>query len=405
MKFDFDKVVPRENTSSIKWEFRSTDAGPVQWDSTQESKGDDRILPMWVADMDFECAPAIVDAIRKRAEHTIFGYTGKTDNYLDAVVNWMKTRHGWEIDKRWISTSPGVVPALAMLIREFTDIGDAVLVQKPVYYPFMRSIVANDRKVVSSPLILENGRYRMDYEDLERQAADPNVKLAILCSPHNPVGRVWSAEELKQAGEILIRNNVIVVSDEIHGDLILSEHNFVPFATISNEFAQHSITCTAPSKSFNLAGLHCSNLIAANPKLKSRVDEIISSSGLFGLSPFSAVATEAAYNQSADWLDQVLQYIEGNYHFLAEYFSQNIPELTVLPLEGTYLAWIDCRRLGLDKDQLEALMFNKAGIYFDEGYIFGEEGEGFERINLACPRSILETALARLTRVISELRK
>jgi len=404
MKYDFDKILPRESTDSIKWEYRSTPKGAIKWDATSASKGADRVLPMWVADMDFECAPAIIAAFKARIEHPIFGYTGKSDEYYGAVTNWMKSRHNWDIKPEWISTSPGVVPALAMLIRVFSDKGNAVLVQRPVYYPFMRSIEANGRSVVSNSLVLENGGYHIDFDDLEKKAANPKVTMAILCNPHNPVGRIWRPDELRQIGEILISNGVTVISDEIHCDLIMKGHTFTPFASISDEFAQNSVTCTAPSKTFNLAGLHNSNLITPNRELKAKVDGEIGASGLFGISPFSAEATIAAYNESGDWLDKALEYIEGNYKFLSNYVSENIPELTVLPLEGTYLAWIDCRKLALDKDQLEDLMLNKAGIYFDEGYIFGEEGEGFERINLACPRSIVEDAAHRIAKVVSDLR-
>jgi cystathionine beta-lyase len=296
-----------------------------------------------------------------------------------------------------------VVPALNMLVRTFVAPGERVLIQRPVYYPFFSAIEGNGAEMVANPLVYENGRYRMDFGDLEEKARDPRVRLAILCSPHNPVGRVWTADELTRFGEICLKNDVLIVSDEIHGDLIYRGNKFVPLARLGEAFAQNAITCTAPSKTFNLAGLHTSNIIISNPELRGRFEKTLQSNGLFGINAFGVVAVEAAYNHGEEWLAQVLDYLEGNLRYLEDYVSGRIPQVTVIRPEGTYLVWIDCRRLGLDKDGLKRLMLKEARVYLDEGFLFGPEGEGFERINIACPRSILVEALERIGNAIARL--
>jgi cystathionine beta-lyase len=359
---------------------------------------------MWVADMDFPCPGPVVDALVERAQHRIFGYTSPTESYYGAIVNWMKKRHGWEIEPEWICTTPGVVPALNMLVKTYISPGDSVLIQTPVYYPFNKAVENSDGVLVTNSLIYEDGRYSMDFADLEEKTKDPQVKMAILCSPHNPVGRVWIRDELVRFGEICINNNVLVVSDEIHGDLILDGFVFTPFAGISEAFAQNSITCTAPSKTFNLAGLKTSNIIIPNEQVRSRYKKTLERTGLRGVGAFGVVALEAAYNHGEEWLAQVLDYIMGNLRCLEEYIAEHLPQITVVPLEGTYLVWLDCRRLGLGKLELEQVMLKEAKVYLDEGYIFGIEGEGFERINIACPRSVLVEALERIRKVIERMK-
>ena len=400
MKYNFDGEISRKGTNSIKWEFIQEGQDLLHWEHTDKFFGENRILPMWVADMDFPCPRPVVEALLARAEHGIYGYTAQTDSYYGSVVSWMKKRHGWEIAAEWICTTPGVVPALNMLVRTFVSPGDKVLIQPPVYYPFFSAIENNDGELVANPLVYENGRYCMDFADLEEKTKDPKVRMAILCSPHNPVGRVWTRDELVRFGEICIKNNVLIVSDEIHGDLIYKGCVFTPLASISRDFAQNAIICTAPSKTFNMAGLQTSNIVIPNDQLRSRFKKTLQSNGLFGIGTFGVVALEAAYNHGEEWLEQVLDYIEDNLRILEEYVSQHIPQITVVRPEGTYLVWLDCRRLGLGKWELKQLMLNEAGVYLDDGFIFGPEGEGFERINIACPRSILVEALERIKNAI-----
>lgn len=403
MKYDFDKETNRKGTNSVKWEFIQEGENLIHWEHTDKFFGENRTLPMWVADMDFPCPKPVVEALVTRAQHGVYGYTDKTASYYESVVNWMRKRHGWEIVPEWICTTPGVVPALNMLVRTFVSPGDKVLIQSPVYYPFFSAIENNEGELVTNQLIYENGRYRMDFADLEEKTQDPRVKMAILCSPHNPVGRVWSRDELALFGEICLKSDTLIVSDEIHGDLIYKGYVFTPFAKISKDFAQNAVICTAPSKTFNMAGLQTSNIIIPNDQLRSRFEKTLQGNGLFGIGTFGGVALEAAYNYGEEWLEQVMDYIEGNLHYLEEYVAEHIPHITVIPPQGTYLVWLDCRKLELGKWELKRLMLHDAGVYLDEGFIFGPGGEGFERINIACPRSILVEALERIKNAIDKL--
>jgi cystathionine beta-lyase len=400
MQYDFDTEIDRGGTYSCKWESIQGEEDLLQWRHTDRCFGENRTLPMWVADMDFVCPQPVVDALVARARHGIFGYTVATEAYYNAVVDWMTRRHGWKIAPEWICTTPGVVPALNMLVSTFVSPGEKVLIQPPVYYPFFSAVENNGAELVKNSLVYEDGRYRMDCADLEAKVRDPKVKMAILSSPHNPVGRVWTREELVRFGEICFANDVLVVSDDIHGDLTFKGHPFVPFASISGEFAQRSITCTAPSKTFNIAGLHTSNIVVADAELRCRFAKTLRGHGLFGVSAFGVVAAQAAYECGEEWLEQALEYIAGNLAYLEAYVAREIPEITVIPPEGTYLVWLDCRRLRLDKWELKRLMLQAARVYLDEGFIFGAEGEGFERINIACPRSLLAEALQRITHAI-----
>jgi cystathionine beta-lyase len=358
---------------------------------------------MWIADMDFPCPQPVVEALVARAGHAIYGYTEKTAAYDAAVVNWMWRRQGWQVAPEWICVTPGVVPALNMLVRTFVAPGDKVLIQPPVYPPFFSAGRNNAAEMVTNPLVYQNGRYCMDFADLGAKARDPQVKLAILCSPHNPVGRVWTRQELARFGEICLDQDVLIVSDEIHADLIFPGGVFTPIAGIGADLAGRAIICTAPSKTFNLAGLQASNIIIPNPELRARFQKTLKSNGLFGIGAFGAVAVEAAYDHGEEWLDQVLDYLAGNLRYLETYISKHIPQLDVVRPEATYLVWLDCRRLGLGKEELKRFMLDEARVYLSEGFHFGPEGEGFERMNIACPRSILAEALERIKKAVSRL--
>ncbi len=403
MDFDLNAEIDRLGTHSVKWEFIDQGDEIQQTDHASSTNGSRRVLPMWVADMDFRSPPAVIEALVRRAEHGFFGYSSPTNAYYEAVCGWMKRRHGWDVERDWIVMTPGVVPAINMLVQAFVSPGDKVLIQRPVYYPFMEAIEKNGAVIVSNSLVVEDGRYTMDYADLAARAADPKVKMAILCSPHNPVGRVWTREELVRFGEICLANDVVVVSDEIHGDLLFRGHTFTPFATISTAFARQSIVCTAPSKTFNLAGLKTSNIIIYNESWRKRLEARLRSNGLRGMNPFGIEATIAAYCYGEPWLAEVMGHVEANYHFLADFVAEHLPQVRVTPLEGTYLAWADFRRLGLTPAARKALLFEQAGVYLDEGELFGPEGEGYERFNLACPRSILAEALERIRDVVAAL--
>jgi cystathionine beta-lyase len=403
MKYDFDREIDRRGTSAVKWEFIQAGEDLVQWERTDRFYGEGRTLPLWVADMDFRCPEPVVQALVQRAQHGIYGYTAQTASYHEAVVGWMYRRHGWRISPEWICTTPGVVPALNMMVRTFVSPGEAVLIQPPVYYPFFSAIKANGARLVTNPLALENGRYTMDFADLETKIQDPAVRMLILCSPHNPVGRVWSREELTRLGEICLEREILVIADEIHGDLIHRGYDFTSFGRLDEPLARRAIICTAPSKTFNLAGLHTSNILIPDEELRSRFEKTLHGNGLFGIGTFGVVALEAAYNHGEEWLEQVIDYIGDNLQFLQDYIHANVPRLTVIRPEGTYLVWLDCRGLGLDKWELKRLMLDQARVYLDEGFIFGPEGEGFERINIACPRSVLAEALARIKDTVDSL--
>ncbi|MFA9405883.1 MAG: MalY/PatB family protein [Anaerolineales bacterium] len=401
--YHFDTEFNRQGTHSVKWEFIVQGDQILHGDHAHKKHGPDRTLPMWVADMDFRCPPAVIEALVKRAQHGIFGYTVPTDSYYDAVIGWMKRRYGWDVERDWITLSPGIVPAINMLVQSFISSGDKVLIQRPVYYPFMSAIENNGGEIVSNSLLYENGRYTMDFEDLAAKTADPAVKMAILCSPHNPVSRVWTREELIRFGEICIENNVIIISDEIHCDLIFSGQTFTAFASISDTFAQNSIICTAPSKTFNLAGLKTSNIIIPNKGWREKFSAKLLSNGLLGLNSFGVEALTAAYNHGQAWLAEVMAYVEANYQFMAAYIAEHLPQVTITPPEGTYLIWCDFSKLGLSSEARKALLMDQARVYLDEGELFGPEGEGFERFNLACPRSILAEALERIKTAVDSL--
>lgn len=403
MDHKFDKEVPREGTNSIKWEFTPGEEDLLRFEHTDRFIGEDGILAMWVADMDFRCPEPVIDALIARAQHGIYGYTAPGAAFYDSVIHWMEKRQGWKVEPEWICVTPGVVPALNMLVQSFAASGDQVLVQPPVYYPFYMAVENNNASLVTNPLIYQDRRYRMDFEDLEQKVSNPRVKMAILCSPHNPVGRVWTRDELVRFGQICLENDVLVVSDEIHGDLIYEGFSFVPYAGISPEFAQGAVICTAPSKTFNLAGLHTSCIIIPDDELRSRFKQTLLSNGLFGINSFGVVALQAAYDEGEEWLEQILSYLKGNYEYLESYLAKHIPQVKVVKPEGTYLVWLDCKELGLSSEAMSAFFMEDARVYLDDGTMFGEQGDGFERINIACPRSILVEALERIRQAIADL--
>lgn len=391
MRYDFDKVINRLNTASVKW------------DEVDRIFGDKDLLPLWVADMDFQVPAPVTDALRERVEHGIFGYTERPESYYEAVIGWMERRHEWSVQKEWICHCPGVVPALSYLVQVFTEPGDKVIIQPPVYHPFTSVVTDNGREVVHNPLKYEQGRYFMDFEDL-RQKMDPSVKLLILCNPHNPGGRVWTKEELTELGNICLENNVMVISDEIHGDLILKGHKHIPFAAISEEFAQNSIICTAPSKTFNMAGMQTSNIIIPNKEYREAFQKMMSKLVLRMTNTFGVVATEAAYRHGDEWLDQLLAYLQGNLDFLTEYIETHIKGIKVIQPEGTYLVWLDCRELGMDTKGLQEFMGKQAKVAVNQGHVFGPGGEQFIRLNMACPRSLIEEGLERIAKAVSNCR-
>lgn len=326
MRYNFDEIIPRSGTNSYKW----------------DSAADADVLPMWVADMDFRTAPPVVEALKKRVEHGIFGYVRVPDAYYEAITGWFARRHGWQIEKEWIIYTTGVVPALSAVIKALTTPGDKVIVQTPVYNCFFSSIRNNGCEVVANPLIYTNGTYQIDFIDLERKAADPSVKVLLLCNPHNPAGRVWTKQELTRLGEICLRNNVWVVADEIHCELVFPGRAYIPFASVSEEFLMHSVTCTSPSKAFNLAGLQIANIVSADADIRMKIDKAININEVCDVNPFGVEALIAAYNDGAEWLEELNQYLFANYHYLRAYFDEYLPEFSVMPLEGTYLVWVDC---------------------------------------------------------------
>ncbi len=382
MTYHFDERLPRRGTYSEKW------------DLGRELFGDPDVLPLWVADMDFRCAPAIVEAVTERAKHGIYGYTSRPKEYLDAITGWMERRHGWKVDASWLTDTPGVVPALGVAVQVLTEPGDQVILQSPVYNPFYDVIRNNGREIAENPLILENGHYRMDYVQLE-SLMQSGAKLMLLCSPHNPGGRVWTREELERLGELCLKYDVKVVSDEIHGDLVFADHRHVPFASLSEAHAGITITCAAPSKTFNIPGLSTAYTLISNVAIRKSFAERIKTLAIGSLNYFGPSATIAAYTQSEDWLDAVLDYIRANRDFAIAYLATHLPAAAPILSEGTYLLWVDCRALGWNKAQIKQMMYKEAKIAFTEGSVYGQNGEGFLRINLACPRSLLQEALER----------
>ncbi|WP_455962248.1 MalY/PatB family protein [Bacteroides bouchesdurhonensis] len=384
MKCNFDEIVPRRGTNSYKW------------DTAKE----ENVLPMWVADMDFRAAPVIVEALRRRVEHGIFGYARVPDTYYEAVINWFDRCHTWQIEKEWIIYTTGVVPALSAIIKALTSPQDKVLVQTPVYNCFFSSIRNNGCEVVTNPLIYRDGTYQIDFDDLEKKAVDPSVKLLLLCNPHNPVGRVWTKQELNRIGEICLRNDVWVIADEIHCELVYPGYTYIPFASISPEFLMRSVTCVSPSKAFNLAGLQIANIVCADADLRIKIDKAININEVCDVNPFGIEALIAAYNEGKEWLEELKHYLWENYNYLKAYFSENLPQFPVTMLEGTYLVWVDCSVLKRSSIEIVHTLLDKEKLQVNNGSLYGKDGEGFIRINIACPRQVLIDGLNRLKRVL-----
>ena len=392
-KYNFDEVVDRRGTSCLKYDF-----GP-------ERMGRDDLLPLWVADMDFKLPPEILDELTRRVDHGIFGYTDPKPEYFRAVRQWFQTHYNWEIEDQWITITPGVVYAIAAAIRAFTKEGDAVIIQQPVYYPFSECILENGRKLVNSQLIYENGSYRMDYEDFEEKVVRNHVKLFLLCSPHNPVGRVWTKEELEKIGEICLRNGVTVFSDEIHCDITYPGVTHTPFAGICPELAEITVAGTAPSKTFNLAGLQVSNIVIPDRKRRRRFRDEISRSGYSQANTLGLTACKAVYEKGEDWYREFLVYLKENLDLTREYIRKRIPQIRLVEPEGTYLIWLDCTGLGISGQELRRMMVEDAKLWLDDGVIFGKETELFERINIACPKETLLQALKQLEDAVANITK
>ena len=391
MKYDFDQLIDRSGTQSLKW-------GSL----LAKAESDFAPLSLSVADMDFPCAQPIIDALHRRVERQIFGYSDYNAPEVRAVVqHWYAQRFDWQINAEHIVFSPGVVPAIAFLIHALTAPGDGVIIQRPVYYPFTASIENSGRRVVNNPLRYEHGAYTMDYADLEQKLADPANKGLLLCSPHNPVGRVWTAEELRQVVELAQKYDKWIICDEIHSDLVRRGIQHQPLLKLCPDYAERIIVCTAPSKTFNLAGMQMSNIIIPNEQYRRKWQAITYNEfGIAMAGPMGIAAMMAAYTEGAGWLEQVLDYVDGNVEFTRQFLEQRLPKAHLVEPEGTYLLWIDLRAYCKDANELERKMLKEAGVVLDEGYIFGEEGIGFERINAACPRSVLQACLERMKSVL-----
>lgn len=387
MRYDFDNPVDRRQTSALKWDVLS------------KKFGTEDLIPMWVADMEFKAPESVIMALKKRAEHGIFGYTILSQSLQEAVVGWLNRRHGWRIEKEWICHTPGIVTALSLIVQTYTNPGDKVLVQSPVYPRFFQMVEENGREVVLNPLRLENNRYVMDLEDLCNKI-DPKVKMIILCSPHNPTGRVWELEELKRLGEICLKNNIIIVSDEIHMDFVYEGYKHYPIATLSEELAQNSITCVSASKTFNLAGLNSGFVIVPNSGLREKLDATYERMHLSPINAFAATASKVAFNYGEEWLEQCLDYLQANLTYIRQFIADHLLRIKMIDQEGTYFAWLDCRALGMNDAELKRFLVEEAKVAISDGFEFGLGGEGFIRLNAATARSLLVEGMSRLRKAI-----
>ena len=386
MKYNFDEIIDRSGTNSSKWE-------P---EVLKELFGEPDLMPFWVADMDFKVAEPIVEAIVKAAQHGIYGYSNRPASYYQAIIDWTERRFGWKLEKEWIEYTPGIVPAVNYAIQAFCMPGDNVLIQQPVYYPFANAINNNGCHVVSNDLIFDGEKYNMDIKDLEEKLKDPKTTMMILCSPHNPVSRIWSREELKKVAQLCLENEVLLISDEIHNDLVFSGYKHTIFGLVGDEYLNNLIVCTAPSKTFNMAGMQSSNVIIPNSSLMRRFRRVLERNSIGSQNPLSIVSLEAAYNHGEEWLEQLLEYLEGNIQFIDEYMKNNIPKARMIKPQATYLAWIDFSAYVDEGSKIEELMAKKGKIAMDGGTWFGSQGAGFMRLNFACPRELLRQGLDRM---------
>lgn len=389
MKYDFDKVIERRGTDSTKWEYMP------------DTPNSNEVLPLWVADMDFMCPQPVIEALKTKVEHGIYGYASRSSSYWEAITGWFKRRHNWEIKEDWIIHSPGVLPAITLAIMTFTNPGDKIILQPPVYPPFHAVVEKNGRKIVYNQLIKHNGLYVMDYQNLENKI-DDRVKMIILCSPHNPGGRVWDEEELLRLGEICLKHKILIISDEIHCDLLFTGYKHTPISSLSEELAQNTITCISASKTFNMGGLTTSANFIPNPEIRALFNNTLESMELDTGNLFGMAALEAAFRYGDEWLNELLEYLEGNLNYLVKYFIEKIPQIKPMIPQGSYLVWLDCRELKLTPPELMSFMMNTAKVRLNDGQTFGPGGEGFLRMNLACPRSILEEGLERIANAISQ---
>lgn len=391
MTYDFDKVIDRTGTNCLKYDFAKERGKP------------EKILPFWVADMDFRTAPEIISRIEKAVNNGIFGYTDTKSDYFQAIARWYKKHFEWQIKEEWLVKTPGVVFALSAAVRAFTKEKDGVMIQQPVYYPFSEVIRDNHRRIVNNSLKLVNGHYEIDFDDMEKKMQNDNVKLFILCSPHNPVGRVWKKWELQKIGELCLKYHVIIVSDEIHADFVYPENKHYIFSTVDDRLKDISVICTAPSKTFNLAGLQVSNIFIPDTELRKRFQRAVVQVGYSQLNMLGLVACQAAYEEGEEWLVQLKAYLQKNLEFVKNYLKKQLPQVQLVEPEGTYLLWLDFRQLGLSESKLEHLIIEEAGLWLDRGAIFGKDGRGFERINIACPRELLGEAMKRLKVAIDKI--
>ncbi|MGN0549712.1 MAG: MalY/PatB family protein [Acutalibacteraceae bacterium] len=384
----FDTVYDRHTAGDIKY---------------QAVPGVENVIPMWIADMDFKAPPAVKEALINSANHGIFGYTQTDEEYDNLIISWYKRRMDWSIKPEWILKSPGVMFAVSAAIRALTDEGDSVIICQPVYYPFAKIVSANKRKLVVSELRLENGQYKIDFCDLENKIRQNSVKVFLLCSPHNPVGRVWTRDELSEIGRICCKYNVIIISDEIHSDFVYGDRRHIPIATLSEEISDRTVTCTSPSKTFNLAGLQASDIIISNSDIRGKVHRALRATGYGELNTMAIAATKAVYKDGEAWLDALLSYLQENICILGEACTETGGEISLIQPEGTYLMWLDCRRLGLSDIELADFFLKKAGVRLHNGSTFGAGGNGFVRMNIACPKSVLRQALSQITNAINNL--
>ncbi|MGF7056594.1 MalY/PatB family protein [Brassicibacter mesophilus] len=390
MKYNFDQIIDRWNTHSEKW------------DGMLEHYGTNDLLPMWEADMDFEVAPALKEAMIRRAQHGIYGYTVRENSFFDSIINWQKRRNGWTIQKDWIRNSSGAIPAVSVAVNAFTKPGDKVIIQDPVYYRFHNSVTLNGRHIVNNTMLYEDGEYKIDFDTLERQI-DSRVKMIIICNPQNPVGKVFKKEELIRIGEICLKNNIIILSDEIYSDVVFTGNKHIPIASLSKELEMCTVTIFGPGKGFNLSGLKPTIIAIPNPRLREEYDFVSDAMQILLKNLFSIEAIEVAYNECEDWLDEAIKYLEANRNFMIDYFEKNIPQVKLIKPEGTYIAWLDFNGLGLNDKELEQLAIEKMKIGFKYGYTFGNGGQGFQRINFACPREMLLDGLQRIERAVKSL--
>ncbi len=382
--YNLDEIIDRKGTGCLKYDFAVARGNPAD------------VLPFWVADMDFRVAQPILEALHKRVDHGIFGYSDSGESYFEALAKWQETYFHWHIRREWLVKTPGIVPAINLAVKALTKEGEGILVNQPVYYPFLMAINKNGRHLVNSPLVLKDGHYEIDFEDMEKKIVENQVKLAILCTPHNPAGRVWTKEELTRYADICLAHGVKIVADEIHEDFTYPGYTHTAFGTISEEAVQNAIICTAPSKTFNIAGLQNSNILIPNADIRAAFQAELDAFGYDEMNAMGLVAAEAAYRGGREWLDQVKAYLKGNLDFARDFFAKELPQMKLIEPEGTYLLWVDASSYGLSNEELEHKILYDCHLWLDMGYIFGQEGEGFLRFNIACPRATLAQGLKQL---------